>query len=232
MTEGTSEAMYESFAKHFAAETGDNSYNARYDRPSMLALIGSVEDLDVLDAGCGPGFYTEALLDAGARVTAIDVSPSMVRLTRERVGDRADIRVADLERPLEWLADDSQDLVVLALVLHHLDDCPQTLAEFRRVLRPGGHLVLSTVHPMEDWRRLGGGYFDRERIVETWNDGWQVAFWRKPLQAWCDAFADAGFLIERLVEPLPEESMRLSDPDTYAKLRHAPAFIAFRLLSP
>src|ERR1039457_1667540 len=47
----------------------------------------------------------------------------------------------------------------------------------------------------------GGSYFEAEVIEETWSRGWQVRYWRQPLQLSCDEFASAGFLIERLAEP-------------------------------
>lgn len=225
------DAMYESFADAFEAHARESAYNALYDRPAMLALAGDVAGLDVLDAGCGPGFYADALVRRGARVTAFDASPRMVELSRDRVGDAAMLRVADIERPLDWLADASFDLVVLALVLHHLDRRVAALLELRRVLRPGGRLVLSTVHPIDDWRRLGGTYFDREAVSEEWNDGWAVRFWRQPLSAWCDEFREAGFLIDRIVEPLPQEAMRSADPAAFERLTRSPGFIVFSLVA-
>lgn len=225
-------AMYEPFAHAFHQHAEDSAYNAHYDRPAMLDLIGDVAGKDVLDVGCGSGYYTSALVEAGACVTAFDASPTLVDLAREQVGDRAQLRVADVEQPLAWIDDGSFDIAVMALVLHHLEDRVSALSEIRRVLRPGGHLVLSTVHPVEDWLRLGGGYFDRDVIAESWNAGWDVRFWRMPLTAWCAEFAEAGFLIERLVEPQPAESMRERDPVVFDRLSKAPAFIAFRLLSP
>ena len=98
------------------------------------------------------------------------------------------------------------------------------------MLRPGGRLVISTVHPVADWRQLGGSYFTDEMIDDTWNAGWRVRFRRAPLAAWCAEFYEAGFLIERLVEPLPAESMRDRFPDTYDRLTVEPFFIVFVLV--
>jgi ubiquinone/menaquinone biosynthesis C-methylase UbiE len=223
--------MYESFAEQFEVHARDSAYNAHYERPALLQLAGDVRGLNVLDAGCGPGFHTEALVTSGAHVIACDASPTMVRLTRERVGDAATVRLADLDESLDWLADGSMDLVLMALVLHHLDQPRRALDEIRRVLRPAGHLVLSTQHPTLDWMRFGGSYFERERIHETWQQGWEVSYWRQPLDGWCAEFARAGFLIERLVEPRPAATMEQRDPDTYAKRSIAPGFIAFRLVA-
>lgn len=224
--------MYEAFADAFDVHAATSAYNALYDRPAVLEVVGDVAGLRVLDAGCGPGYYAAALAEAGATVTAFDASPRMVELARERLGDAGDVRVADLEEPLTWLADDSVDLAVLALVIHHVERRVQMLRELRRVLRPGGRLVVSTVHPTADWLRLGGSYADRGWVEEEWNDGWRVRFWRQPLGAWTDEFAEAGLLLDRVVEPLPTEEMRTVAPASYAELTRAPGFIIFSLSKP
>lgn len=230
MSEGSSaEPMYESFADAFDVHAGSGAYNALYDRPALLALAGDVAALDVLDAGCGPGFYAAELVSRGARVTACDASPRMVELAAARAVGAVEVRAADLEGPLPW-ADASFDLVLMALVLHHVVDRVGMLRELRRVLRPSGRLVLSTVHPTADWRWGGGGYFEVQDVEEEWNDGWQVRFRRQPLSAWCDEFAAAGFLIERVVEPLPVPEMAESDPDVFERLSREPGFIAFSLV--
>jgi ubiquinone/menaquinone biosynthesis C-methylase UbiE len=222
--------MYEPFAFEFEAHAQSSAYNAHYDRPALLDLIGEVAGLRVLDVGCGPGLYAEELLERGATVTAFDSSPEMVKLAKNRTGQRADVRVWDLEQPLTWLLDADQDIALMALVLHHIDNRHQALSELHRVLRPGGRLVVSTVHPTDDWLRLGGSYFDRVAVEEIWQTNWHVRYWRQPLEAWIREFNDAGFLIERLVEPRPAQTMALPYPAVQKKLERAPGFIAFRLL--
>lgn len=226
------EAMYEPFAEQFANHAEDSAYNAHYDRPAVLEVLGDVQGLSVLDAGCGPGFYTRALLDRGAVVTAFDPSPAFVNLTRERTGAGADVRQLDLEHPLLGLEGDSFDRIVLALVIHHVSNRQQALSELYRVLKPGGRLILSTIHPGADWANHGGSYFNRELVQETWQQDWEVRYWRQPLGDWCREFTDAGFLIEKLVEPRPAASMADRYPDVQRKLDQAPGFIIFQLLKP
>ena len=222
---------WDDFAESYAEHAGDSIHNAHYDRPTVLGLLTPVNGRDVLDGGCGPGFYAEELLRRGARVTALDGSAEMVRLARRRLGTRAPVRHHDLARPLHWLADETFDLAVLALVIHHLDDRVGVLRELHRVLRPDGRLVVSTHHPTTDWLRLGGSYFDVEKVDEVWHEGeWPVSYWRQPLARSCEEFADAGFLIELLAEPVPTGELRDRDAGAYAELSRRPAFIAFRLV--
>ena len=60
----------------------NSAYNAHYDRPAVLAILGPVGGMHVLDAACGPGFYTKELLARGADVTAFDASPAMLELAK------------------------------------------------------------------------------------------------------------------------------------------------------
>ena len=97
----------------------------------------------ILDAGCGRGEVALACARAGAEVAASTTPQTAVELTRETLADfpDADIRVGDVTA-LPW-PDDSFDRVQFSDVIEHLDP-PQTvpaLAEFRRVLKPGGFLL-------------------------------------------------------------------------------------------
>jgi SAM-dependent methyltransferase len=221
---------FEAFARDYEQHAAKSAYNALYDRPSVLALCGDVRGLRVFDAGCGPRLYAEEMLARGAReVEGVDASETMVLLARERVRDNAKFRVHDLQQPLSWIEPSSFDLAVMALVIHHLDDRTAALRELHRILRPDGALVVSTHHPTSDWMHRGGSYFDVSVIAETWERGWDVRFWRMPLTQTAAEFHDAGFVIERLVEPLPAPEMAEEHADDYRKLHNEPGFIAFRL---
>jgi SAM-dependent methyltransferase len=222
-------AQYDAYAAEYEAHAAVAPYNALYDRPATLRLIGDVEGRRVLDAACGPGFYADEMLAAGATVVGCDAAPGMIDLARERVGDRAELRVHSLDDPFGWIDDDSIDIVVCALAYHYVSNRSGFLREVHRMLRPDGSLVISTHHPTDDWQRLGGSYFDVAAVTETWSKGWVVTAWRMPLTKLTEEFADAGFVIERLIEPTPEPAMRDSYPDTYAKLSRQPAFVLFRL---
>lgn len=227
-------AAFDGMAEVFERHAADGPYNAHYDRPAVLELVGDVRGRRVLDAGCGPGIYAEELVERRAEVVAIDGSVPMVDRAHGRLGPRAEVLVADLDERLPF--DDADfDLVVCALVIHHVRDRGATLRELCRVLRPGGRAVVSTQHPTTDWLRKGGSYFDVRHEVDTWDreEGtFAVPFWREPLTSLCGAVADAGFLIERLVEPLPADAMRDRWPEYWERLHREPGFLVLRLLKP
>ena len=117
------------------------------EEPHVREALGDVRRHDVLDLGCGTGRHTVRLVEAGARVTAVDFSEKMLERARRKVG-AADVRfiVHDLHEPLP-LRDACFDVVVSGLVLEHLRDPEGFFIEARRVLRPGGRAVVSAMHP-------------------------------------------------------------------------------------
>lgn len=228
----TSGSQYDEFATDFEAHALESAYNAYYDRPAVLRLLGEVNGKRVLDAGCGPGIYAAELTTRGAEVECFDASREMVRLARERLGPDTPVHQHDLANPLDWLSECTFDAVVMALVLHHLDDAELALRELHRVLRPQGRMVVSTVHPVFDWKIHGGSYFTEEVVEETWSRGWRVRYRRAPLERWAADFAAAGFVIERLLEPRPIEAMADRYPDEFEQLNREPGFITFQLAKP
>jgi 2-polyprenyl-3-methyl-5-hydroxy-6-metoxy-1,4-benzoquinol methylase len=96
----------------------------------------------VLDVGCGEGRFTAALLDAGADVMGVDVAEEPLRRART-THPELDLRVIPAQGP--WpLADASFDVVWAGEIIEHVADTAAWLAQARRVLRPGGSLLLST----------------------------------------------------------------------------------------
>jgi ubiquinone/menaquinone biosynthesis C-methylase UbiE len=223
-----SHPQYDEFADEFLNHARDGLYNAHYDRPACLELLGDVAGRTVLDAACGPGLYAEELTARGAEVIGFDQSPRMAELCRQRVPSGR-FRTHDLADPLDWLTDQSVDRVLFALALEYVDNRTRALRELRRVLRPDGALVLSRQHPTGVWLRHGGNYFDARVIDEVWSRGWRVRYWLAPLEQTCEELHQAGFLIERLVEPRPTAAAAEIDRDRYERLHREPTgFLAIR----
>jgi SAM-dependent methyltransferase len=196
---------YDSFAESYSAENETSLLNAYYERPAMIGLAGDVGGPPHPGRGCGSGPLSEALLARGAAVSGFDASPAMVELARRRLGDAADLRVADLDGPLPY-DDGSFDDVVVSLVLHYLRDWSGPLSELRRVLRPGGRLILSVNHPaVYKLNYPAADYFAVTQYSEeyTLGDGasMELTYWHRPLHAMTEAFTDAGFRISAISEP-------------------------------
>ncbi|MBW4721519.1 class I SAM-dependent methyltransferase [Saccharothrix obliqua] len=224
---------YDDIAEGYAAENETSLVNAYYERPAMLELAGDVAGRRILDAGCGSGPLFAALRDRGAVVTGVDASAGMLELARRRLGADADLRVADLAEPLPF-PDNAFDDVVASLVLHYLRDWGPTLAELRRVLAPGGRLIVSVEHPfvITMMQRMAGekpDYFQTRNRVEEWTMGGQTArlsFWDRPLHAMTDAFTAAGFHIDVISEPPPAPGARELFPEEFKEFAGT-SFLAF-----
>jgi len=229
-------SAFDELADEFAAKVGTKAHNAYYERPAMLSLLPDVEGGRMLDAGCGPGHYAEWLLDRGAAVVCLDVSPRMVELARERVGDRAEVRQADLAAPLDFLDDESFDGVLAPLVLDYIRDWRPLFAELHRLLRPGGFFLFSFEHPFSDFsERHMANYFDTEIVECVWRGFGSpvpVRCYRRSLGEVLKPIVECGFEIDAVLEPLPTPEFEKADPEDYVKLQKRPGFLCLRLRKP
>jgi SAM-dependent methyltransferase len=129
--------MAPEYAARFAEATGVNPWDR-----AMLTAFAEVVDGPVADVGCGPGAITALLSDLGVDVYGVDLSPRTVELTRARypklrfeVGSMTALDVPD---------GSLGGVAALYSIIHvPADYVPGVLAEFARVLRPGGHLILA-----------------------------------------------------------------------------------------
>lgn len=167
-------------------------YEARHeDRTPVVDQLGTfVETVEpggrVLDAGCGPGWETEALLEAGYEVLAIDLTPAFIAKTADRA-PVADVARMDM-RSLGVGADAVDGIWACASFLHvPRAEADATLEGFARVLRDGGTLWLSV--------KRGAGTRDGETYAA---DDRRFVLWSADeLAARIDV---AGLTVERRVD--------------------------------
>src|SRR5215469_2582243 len=88
---------YDRMGVGFQQHAADSAFNAHYDRPAVLAALGTVTGRQVLDAACGPGLYLRELLARGAKVSAFDASQVMVDLARQETAGRVRVDQAALD---------------------------------------------------------------------------------------------------------------------------------------
>lgn len=161
---------YEEMAEHYFKDVDTKPFNAYYERPAIVSMLPDVKGKKVLDAGCAAGWYTKLLLDKGARVIALDFSPNMIEMTKRRVGNKAKIIRADLNEPLNFIDDESIDVVLSSLTLHYIKNWELVMSEFNRILKRGGQLVFSVHHPFMDSKLSSKkNYFLTELLDDEWN---------------------------------------------------------------
>ena len=223
---------YEKLADHYAARVDTKPHNAYYDRPAMLSLLPDVSGRQVLDVGCGPGAYTEELIDRGATVTGVDMSPRMLELARRRVGDDIKLVEADINQPLKMFDDEEFEVINAPLCLEYILDWLALFKEFHRILKPNGVFLFSCGHPSFDAEYFKTGrYFMIEPVECVWRGfGLDVSMpsYRRSIEEVLMPVINANLTIERILEPLPTEKFKKVDPIRYAKLMRRPNFICVR----
>ena len=221
---------YDGFAEAYAAETESSLHNGYYTRPAVLDLAGDVAGRRILDVGCGAGPLLESLRDRGARVTGVDPSIKMLELARRRLGDDVALHQGALGGDPLPFPDDAFDDAIACLVLHYLEDWKAPLAELRRVLVPGGRLIVAMNHPwVYKLVRPEGDYFATEEWSDEYTFSGQSAvltYWHRPLHAVTSEFTAAGFRIAVVSEPPPAPGTREAFPDVFKDPSHT-AFLCF-----
>ena len=218
-----------------------------YEWRGVDTLLPDLDGKRVLDAGCGEGTYTKRLADRGADVVGVDASDELLGVAREQYGDEIEFHLADLREPLPF-DDASFDVIVTQLALDHIQSWDTALAEFHRVLEPGGHALLSVNNPPAIWAKMQQdtddqfgldrpSYFETERWEQDWSpmgdaEG-TVGFYRRPTTAQLQPAFDAGFVLDGFEEPQPGEAFRESNPERYARWsQRPPTFVCYRLRKP
>jgi SAM-dependent methyltransferase len=199
---------YQESADRYVGRAETNLWNAHWDRPVIRSLLPPIAGKRVLDAGCAGGANTEWLLEQGASVVALDITPRMIELTRRRVGDRAEVHLHDLREPMGFLVDRSIDVVLSSLAIPYVQDLGPVFIEFRRVLRRDGCLVLSTHHPFSDWQWSDlPDYYSTGVVEDLWSEGVVHRFWRRTMEELLGSLFRAGFLLDGYLEPTPSDDV-------------------------
>lgn len=230
-------AAYEALAHAYAARAETKAENGYNEHPAIRRVIGAVEGLAVLDAGCGPGFLTRDLVAGGAaRVAAFDVSPTMVAIARERAPE-AHVFLADMARPLAGLADASFDAVVSSLAIDYVRDWRVPLGEFRRLLRPGGRLVMSVQHPMGayQWYHPPSA-FGVHYVEAIWKGFTEtpvvVPDYYRSFGEIVNPVIAAGFTLRGVHETRPVPELKAIDPEKFARGDTFPTFMVIDAAAP
>lgn len=190
--EETPMTMQEGYAQW--ASTYDEPGNALLEAegPVVREILGALPVGVAVDAACGTGRHSAYLASLGHSVIGVDTTPEMLEVARAKI-PTADFRVGELhDLPA---ANDSVDVVVCAIAASHVPELTPVFTEFVRVLRPGGHLVLS------DSRGLVGDI--GLPLARTRPDGTfgYIPVWSRLASDYLAAALPLGFEVRRCEEP-------------------------------
>ena len=210
----------------FLASRGCDVYRDLVNTPAFLDLLPDVRGLRGLDIGCGDGHNTRLVAARGAVMYGIDISPTFISHARKACSGGVVYAVASGQR-LPF-ADAVFDFATAFMSLMDMPRPDQALLEAARVLKPGGFLQFSIMHPcfFPPYRKLlrdaqgreyameVGRYFDgSDERIEEWLFSaapmelkaglrpFRVPIFHRTLSDWMNMVVDAGLKIERIGEP-------------------------------
>jgi len=215
---------------------GDSHYQRHYVWPAVASMLPDVTGLNVLDAGCGVGHYTEWFHDNGAAVLGVDASKDALSSARERCPDDVRFSQQDLTESFTFADADSFDLVFSNLVLDHIEHWRPIFESFARVLRPGGTVVFTTIHPFRRYLNHREGlesYYEIEGYVVDWGStNVEIESHYRPVGEVINTLADAGFRIEQFREARPQERYEDHRPERYEHAMEKPDTLCVRAELP
>ena len=180
------------------AESYDNEVNPLIAAESIVVegIVREIPMRSAMDVGAGTGRHATALAGRGVAVTAVDPSPEMLAIARrkaEAAGLGIDFHIGALEEGLP--SEDGQfDFLICALTLSHVTDIAQAVRECARVVRPGGSILVTDIHP--DVANGLGWTVTLRRPGATY----KLAHPGHTRRDYLDAIAGAGCSVEKLIE--------------------------------
>lgn len=239
---------------------GHDRYRDVYTWPAFCALLPDTAGLEILDLGCGEGENTRRLARDGARMSGIDLSEGMIGLAREaEAADPLGIAyAAGSFADLSPYADATFDACVSTMALMDGPRLGDALHAAERVLRPGGWIAFSVLHPCffmkhfrwptndygEETHLEVGDYFaetvsdDRWHFSKAQREGstkpepFRVPRFAHRLEDYLNAVADAGLILERAAEPRPDEKAAQDHPWLWRYRRHTPMILMILARKP
>lgn len=218
MIEDSSTISWNKAGKELCDVAQKNDFRMYYIMPYTLQQLGDVSDKTILDIGCGEGGYSRALAHKGANVTSIDCAIDPINFAIKKAGEEG-LKIKHFVRnsnDLYDIEDSTFEIVLCSMMLMDCEDLSGTVKEISRVLKPGGKLFVSVLHPCFTGKniRWTGGDDDRKVVVEDYFSPreWEapivgisspVIFRHRTLQEYVKVFIQNGLRIVDMNEPLP-----------------------------
>ena len=205
--------------------------------PTILELLSGCDLTAVLDAGCGTGEPTKALGAISEQVVGVDISLRSIEIARSDRHKLSNVtfynsRVEDFAQ--QWIGSSFTTTVanMTLMACLNLDSLVEAIA---KLLSPGGCLVATITHPWfwsYYWEYSDASWFryDQETAIEAPfrvsldQTDFTTTHIHRPLSSYVSTLSQAGFAIDRIVEPYPGETIQ----SLYPKQWHFPRFLAFR----
>ncbi len=212
--------------------------------PNLLRALGDIEGKDVLELGCGNGYWLRLLARAGARTTGIDLAENQIVAAKswdDPMTSRIDYRVGDVSKELDLQG--KFDVVFFEHVLLEIpdkDELYKAIQNAADALKEGGLLFISDIHPFAPSSRPDGlrvaddfNYFDSGAPFEIQSrrvDG-EIIYYKDvhwTLSDLAGAITSAGLKITEITEPKPTIEDVEQCPEKLDYRLHTPIAIMFK----
>ena len=236
-------------------EESADSFQAKVILPNLTRAINIKPGMKVLDVACGQGFFSRVFAQAGAKVTACDISPELVEIAKSKSTATIQYHVAPADA-LRFAPDGSFEVITIVLALQNIENIAGVFAECSRVLAPGGRAYFVLNHPAfriprrSSWEwdekahaqyRRVDAYLSDDRISIDMSPGERnprkkamtVSFHR-PLQVYFKALNKSGLVVGRLEEWIShkrsQKGPRQAEEDRTRK--EIPMFMMLEIVRP
>ena len=230
------EIFFEGYQKLREREVNANNL---FEIPARFALLPDLKGLRILDLGCGMGDDCMEYIRRGAKeVVGVDISEKMLEAAKAK---NADPNITYIRMPMEDIGEleGGFDLVVSSLAIHYVEDYKGVLKNVHKLLVKGGEFVFSQEHPVNSSYNGGERWLRDENGIKTYSllsnygiEGERESTWfvdnvkkyHRMFSTVINDLIDAGFVIEKITEPVATEEIVKKYPDYY-DLYHRPDFL-------
>lgn len=188
-----------------------------------LDMIGDVRGQRVLDLGCGTGRYCVLLAQRGANVIGIDPSERMLERARLKITPTIQFELRQATLDMAGFPRGTFDLISSALTLGHIPELGPTIGEAARLLKEGGRLVISDIHPY--WPVSGHDYTE---FFDVGGREYRVPLYSHLVEEYWRLGKELGFCFEDIREPAIGSRLIASFP-SLKEYEGIPLAIVFKL---
>ena len=218
------------------------SANDAVEKPALFSLCPDFKNRRVLDMGCGFGENCRKIaLEGAGSVTGIDISQKMLKAA---IDENSCENVRFLHMSMNDMSelDGKFDIILSSLAVHYIQDFDKLLRSVNTLLDDGGLFIFSQEHPFttalkEDsyWTKDEDGSIMHYNLSHYSEQGRRSADWivknvikyHRTFASIINSLSDAGFHIEKVLEPLPDEAVMAEYPQ-YRRYMHKPDFLLVR----
>lgn len=222
----------------------DNELNANnlFEIPALFSMMPDLNGKKVLDLGCGFGEHCRRFVNDGAdQVTGIDISEKMLDVARK---ENSDSKISYINLAMEDIAQLNErfDVIISSLAFHYVEDFSGVVKNIYKMLYEGGLFIFSQENPLctchsggDRWTRDEKGEKIYLNLANYGVEGERESVWfvnnvkkyHRTFSTIMNTLIEAGFHIEKMIEPLPTDQLLEEYPE-YKDLFHKPDFLLIK----